>query len=194
MMGKIISFAGIHSTGKTAAVLEFAGELKKKAINAWPVFDVARTTRLPINDKGTWLSQEVIAARMMVRQLEAAAANQIVITDRTPLDCLAYNLANGVSEDDPEYIRLKDMVYNYVRRHNRLILRLGGKNTGTAHDDGVRPTSGSFHENSAAAFDHIYNSAELDLHPEVEFVHIQSDFFDSTTRRRVFDRILSEVE
>lgn len=167
MIGKIIAFGGIHSSGKTTGVFEMVAEMKKLGINAWPIVDVARTARLPINEKGSWVTQEVIAHRMGVQLLEAAAKHEVVVSDRTMLDCLAYGLAIDMKEDSPEYIRLKSLVYNFTRAHNSLVYQLMSC-TKDLKADGTRSLNTDYYEKSMAFFNKIYNQAKEDM-PEITF-------------------------
>lgn len=190
MIGKIIAFAGIHSSGKTTGVLEIVSELKKMGINAWFVVDVARTARLPINEKGTWLTQEVIAHRMGVQLLEAAAKYDVVISDRTLLDCLAYSLAIDIKESSPEYIRLKHMCYNFVAAHNSLIFQI--VDPINLQNDGIRSTNNDYHEKTGTCFNYVYNQAKI-LLPQLT-IHKILDFKNILVRNSVLTDIVEEIK
>jgi len=190
MLGKIIAFAGIHSSGKTAGVLEMVSELKKRSINAWFVVDVARTVRLPLNEKGNWLTQEVIAHRMAVQLLEAASKHDVVITDRTLLDCLAYNLAAGTPEDSEEHQRIKRFIYDFTNTYNPVVFQLM---TGLGvHADGVRSLNEDFYQKSLDFFNKIYNEAEEDL-PNLQVIRL-ARFQELEVRQAVLTDILKVLE
>lgn len=165
-------------------------EMKKLGINAWPVVDVARTARLPLNEKGSWVTQEVIAHRMGVQLLEAAAKHEVVVSDRTMLDCLAYGLAINMQEDSAEYIRLKSMVYNFTRAHNSLIYQV----MSTIEDlkeDGTRSLNGDYYEKSLGYFNRVYRQAKEDM-PELTFMKT-FNFRNVDVRKEILDKMVATV-
>jgi len=194
MIGKIISFAGVHSSGKTTGVFELVSVLRKNGINAWPVTDVARTARLPrgfsLNNEGTWVTQEIIAHRMCVQLLESAVKYEVVVTDRTPLDCLAYALSCGTKKDDIEYIRLKETVYNFVRAHCQVVYQLIG-NSEELKNDGVRSNDLDYFNCVSDNFMDVYLEAET-LLPELEFMRVYG-FRREEVRQDIFNTILTSL-
>lgn len=97
MTGKIVAYSGTHGTGKTTAVLRCALDLKLahpgKTIGL--VSEVARSCPWPINRQSTAQGQAWIFSTHLRAELEAARANDIVVSDRTVMDAIAYTRVLG---------------------------------------------------------------------------------------------------
>ena len=86
-----IAITGPHGTGKTTACYELAALLKRKTAYTVGIFnEVARDCPFPINEAATIETFQWIFATQMARELEAEDNNDIVVCDRTLLDCVAY--------------------------------------------------------------------------------------------------------
>lgn len=94
MASKIIAYSGVHGTGKTTAVYEAAAQYKKKGYNVGIILETARKCPLPVLSleckKPSVQAQQWIFARQIQEEIEAAMRYDIVVTDRTIVDVIAY--------------------------------------------------------------------------------------------------------
>jgi len=97
----IHAFSGTQGTGKTTAVFVLAAHLKRahpgKEIGI--VREVAKHCPYPVlskeHNRVNEISQRWIFAAQMATELETAARYDIVVCDRTVIDCIAYTMAGG---------------------------------------------------------------------------------------------------
>lgn len=89
---KYIALGGVQGTGKTTFALGLAHQLKVagKSANIWT--DIPRECPLPINEEGSTFTQLWLTGKMVTRTLELCQIYDYVISDRTPLDCVMYQL------------------------------------------------------------------------------------------------------
>lgn len=98
------AFSGTHGTGKTTAVFTLASYLKRARAGSeiGIVREVARHCPYPIvdrkNDTVNELAQKWIFATQMATEIETRARYDIVICDRTVIDCIAYTMAGGLHD------------------------------------------------------------------------------------------------
>jgi hypothetical protein len=94
----IYAFSGTHGTGKTTAALEFASSLKKKYPTKRIGFlsEVARTCPYPINQFINDKSQMWIFSTQISRELSMLSYNDIVVSDRSAIDAIAYTLIGNM--------------------------------------------------------------------------------------------------
>ena len=94
MSAKIIAYSGVHGTGKTTSVYEAAAHYKKKGYNVGIILETARKCPLPVLSLGCRTpsveAQQWIFARQIQEEIEAAMRHEVVITDRTVVDVIAY--------------------------------------------------------------------------------------------------------
>ena len=160
-LGKIVALTGIQSGGKSTMALDLVSALKKRSINAWHVLDVARTTTLPRHADGGPATQEAIAHRMAVALLETAAKHDVVITDRSLFDTVAYNIACGCPMNSSSTNRLYRMNMDFVMEYfTRIYVVRGGFDL---HADGDRVIDQEFYDKSVAAFEETYTRVAEDL-------------------------------
>ena len=96
-MGYIIAFSGSHGTGKTTAVFEKARELKI-ALRDQRIGVLAENACFcpyPINRETTPESQMWIFTNHIASELSLLAKFDVVVSDRTALDAIAYTLVAG---------------------------------------------------------------------------------------------------
>ena len=96
-MGCIYAYTGSHGTGKTAEVLKKNRELKIKYPNSsvFVLQEVASFCPLPINQDTTAEAQLWIFATQIAKELELCSSWDIVISDRTCIDSIAYAYCAG---------------------------------------------------------------------------------------------------
>jgi len=94
MISKIIAYSGVHGTGKTTSVYETAAQYKKQGYNVGIILETARKCPLPVLsvgcDKPSMSAQQWIFTRQIQEEIEAAIHYDIVVTDRTVVDAIAY--------------------------------------------------------------------------------------------------------
>jgi len=99
MTSKIIAYSGVHGTGKTTAVYEAAAEHKKQGYNVGIILETARKCPLPVLSVGcskpTMLAQQWIFSRQIQEEIEASILYDVVVTDRTLVDAIAYTTYFG---------------------------------------------------------------------------------------------------
>ena len=118
--GKIIAFSGAHGTGKTTAVYTTASQLKKSNTgDVGVILETARRCPWPIlsfNEETSREAQMWIFAEQIRRELEMVKQYDIVVSDRTIVDCIAYSSAAGFHDIAYGQVALaKSHVYLYDR-------------------------------------------------------------------------------
>ena len=113
---KIVAFSGAHGTGKTTAVYGTAHGLKllHKSKEVGIVAETARACPLGCLSDGrqliTAVSQRWIFAAQVVAELDAAARFDLVVSDRTVMDAIAYTVVGGFAD-------LADGMLRIARQH-----------------------------------------------------------------------------
>lgn len=132
----IIAFTGTHGTGKTDAAMIKGAELNrqypKKSVHAMPDFEAF--CPYPINGDMTEASQRWLFGRRIHRELECLSVFDILVTDRTIVDVIAYTYVAG-------FIDLADGMMAYARQHVKIYHKIYFKkiiNNGHCHADGIR--------------------------------------------------------
>ena len=109
-MNKIkIGFSGAHGTGKTSFISILEKELKNKSITYKTVGGIASLCPLPILRSHTIESTLWIATKGILEEIEAENKCQVVLVDRSILDCWAYFKAAGQNDSINEN-KLKTLV------------------------------------------------------------------------------------
>ena len=133
-----IGFIGPQGSGKTTKAYELATYLKKQGFDVYMLSEVARSCPLPINEEIGRESQLWIIGKTLTR--EQSSKGQILIHDRTLLDCLAYSMYT-----DPEFFNhLKPFVKEYMKTYD-LIFYLKA-NDKYLVDDGIRSADKGFRD------------------------------------------------
>ncbi len=162
MADRIIAYSGVHGTGKTTAVYEAAAELKKQGYNVGIILETARKCPLPVLSVGcskpTRLAQQWIFCRQTQEEIEASILYDVVVTDRTVVDTIAYATYFG-------YRSLADAMKSFAfqNRYSEVHFRTI-KNNNYCIDDGFRA-----HEDQEQRIDierimiEIYHSMHIPL-------------------------------
>jgi len=101
-MALIHAYTGTHGTGKTTAVYALAARLKREypGNEVGIVCETARLCPFPVvsagNPRPVAAAQRWIFAAQQRAELDAAARYDIVVCDRTIVDCIAYTMAGGL--------------------------------------------------------------------------------------------------
>lgn len=100
MSGKIIAFTGSHGTGKSTATFQKAAELKLDPMNVEKdvslITENAKHAPGGINKKATIESQLWIFSNQLQREVTLCSQYDLVISDRTVVDAIAYTKVNSI--------------------------------------------------------------------------------------------------
>ena len=135
----LIAYTGTHGTGKTTAVFERAASLKKEhsGKTVGIITEVASQSPYKINKETTVESQMWIFTKQISTELEMVKKYDIVVTDRTPVDCIAYTQVACLSGLADE---MKRLVWFHMRLYNEINFKTI-KNNDYWFADGVRDAS-----------------------------------------------------
>ena len=162
----LICFSGFQSTGETTATFELAKILKRDghSTNVWT--DIPRRCPLKINERGTPDTQFWIASRMVTETIELLNIYDYLVTDRTPLDCVAYEMAThelrtGNKEITEAALTLYNFSKTFLKYQQAEILWV---ESGFGYKDEVgRSNHSEFKELSGKWFKEVYEMAKNDL-------------------------------
>lgn len=157
--GNVIAFSGAQGTGKTTAAKMWAGRLEKenprKSVGL--VLDIERKCPYPINRETTHQAQEWIFFHQLSDEIHAAVEHDIVVTDRTVMDVIAYSMAAGF------YAQVDEML-GLWRRHEHYYRKIIFRNTVTNWwnvEDGCRDTDPVFRARIEATLYELYRYAAV---------------------------------
>jgi len=156
-----VAFSGSHGTGKTTSVFEKAKEMKlfAKDKTVGVISENAMFCPLPINKHTTPNSQMWIFTNQVQAEIAFLAKYDIVISDRTAVDAIAYTLVAGFTELGEAMLELvKNHIGNYdeiyfksLKHHNYLI------------NDGVRDgTDRNFQEQVERVLLDLYEKLKIE--------------------------------
>ena len=131
-----ISFTGTHGTGKTTSVLKTAYDYKLKYPNK--NIDIltenAKHSPLPINKKATEESQLWIFTNQIQKEIAVLSKSDVLITDRTIVDSIAYTKRRGFDKLAEKKLELAKY---YISTYNTIYLKLI-KNNDYCFQDSLR--------------------------------------------------------
>jgi len=118
----LIAFTGTHGTGKTTAVFDTAAKLKKEnpTQRIGILSEVAGTCPYPINLDATELSQDWIFHTHIHRELDAMQHYDLIVCDRTCVDCISYTWIAGFHDLALAQLAIAQW---HVRYYRRIIFR-----------------------------------------------------------------------
>ena len=140
MDSRKIAFSGSHGTGKTTSVFRVSHEYKMShpELTVCPFNEVARECPMSINLKSTFESQMWIFTNQIAKEIEFCNRYDLVVCDRTVIDCLAYCKVFGMNA-------LFEMLYHtgedWVRTYDSIYFNTIEKNPYN-FEDGKRMDSG----------------------------------------------------
>lgn len=123
----IVSFSGFQSFGKTTATYLLAAELKRRGLNLNLWTDIPRSSPIPINERGSSNTQYWIMSTMIKTYLDILSTYPLVLSDRTPFDCVVYELVNHQKATDRAVWSrtaraIYDLCLEFFRQNSHLIL------------------------------------------------------------------------
>nr|WP_321399382.1 AAA family ATPase [uncultured Desulfobacter sp.] len=138
---KHISFSGTHGTGKsTAAAKEYIDQKINPEKSVCVLCDMEAMCPFQINEKTTEQAQDWLFANQILRETEARARFDIVITDRTIVDVVAYTYAAGFQE---LACRMLGFAEHHVQIYDEITIKQAKFNQ-HCHNDGIRSTDLDF--------------------------------------------------
>lgn len=140
-MGNIIAFSGTHGTGKTTSVYSKANELKmnnlKKSVGI--LLEVARRCPFAIlsknnDDKSSKEAQLWIFSEQITTELMMSKVYDIVVSDRSIMDIIAYTIVLGYKSLADAMLRIAD---EHIHIYKEIYFKSLEKND-YLEDDGLR--------------------------------------------------------
>ena len=140
-MSHIIALTGSHSTGKTTAAFHEAEQQKilHPTCSIAVLCEQAALSPYPINKQTTKKSQMWIFVRQIERELKYLSTYDIIISDRTAVDAIAYTYVAGFHS---LAAAMFDLVQNHINVYKKIIFKKIGTNP-FWHDDGIREATDS---------------------------------------------------
>jgi len=115
----LIAYTGTHGTGKTTSVFERAAALKKehprKTVGI--ITEVASRSPYKINKETSVDSQMWIFTKQISTELEMLREFDIVVSDRTAVDAIAYTMAVGMFKLGAD---MKNLVRFALKNHTEI--------------------------------------------------------------------------
>lgn len=133
---KKVAYSGTHGTGKTTSVFNLATQCKlhctDKSIHV--LTELASESPYKINRETTTESQLWIYSNQLKTELEISLKYDIIITDRSIADCIAYSFFNGFTELAKAKLELAKQ---YINTYDFIFLKTTEYNS-YLYSDGIR--------------------------------------------------------
>ena len=155
-----IAISGTHGVGKSTAVYKKAYEYKLK----YPdkklsiVSESARDCPLPINKEASINSQKWMINYQIIKEIEAENTSDIVISDRSIMDYMAY--AKYLFPDLFDIYR--NLIKNHINTYDK-IFYMQVKNNNYLISDGVRDTDPEFQKIIDDTLRNLYEDFKDDI-------------------------------
>ena len=165
-LGNIIAFSGAQGTGKTTAAGRLADvyqtATKLSSATVCLITDIERQCPYPINQETTHQSQQWIFNKQMAAEITAAAEYDVVVTDRTLMDVIAYSFAAGFRAQADDMLQV-------WRRHASYYRRIVFRSIATNHwnvEDGCRDTNAIYRARIEATLYELYRYVGMTTQPQ----------------------------
>jgi hypothetical protein len=137
-MSKLIAFSGTHGTGKTTSAGHLFLDLKYKYPNKsiHPFVDHEASCPFPINTKATPETQLWLFHDKISRELSLLNLFDIVVTDRTVVDVIAYSACLGY---DALAASMFEDAKVYLSKYHQITFKKIDNNQ-FCYSDGIRET------------------------------------------------------
>lgn len=164
-----VGFLGTHGTGKTTAVFDLAGALKKENKGVHTIINTARSCPLEINEDATINAQFWIFGELLKKEQESR--NEVVICDRTLLDVFAYlyRVSNYVGNE------LRPFVKGYMYTYNVIFY--------------MRPTEGYLKEDGQRSVNKEFQKEIKDI-IDVELEEMEVDVVEDSNQDERIDAVM----
>lgn len=150
-----VGFLGTHGVGKTTAVFDLAGALKKENKSVFTVINTARSCPLEINENATINAQFWIFGELLKKEQESH--DEVTICDRTLLDVFAYlyRISNYVGNE------LRPFVKGYMCTYDVIFYMYPTE--GYLREDGKRSVNKEFQKEIKDIIDIELEEMEIDV-------------------------------
>jgi hypothetical protein len=157
----IIAFTGTHGVGKTTSVYRKAYDLKilfpDKRIGVFN--ENAVNCPFPINEKTTKEAQLWMFTNQISTELDYLSKYDILVSDRTCIDCIAYSLYRGF-EDIAE--KMLDFSKIHINRYKEIYFKEIEKNP-YAIENGLRSTEKNFQLGVEKILKSLYKKLNINI-------------------------------
>lgn len=159
----IISFSGSHGTGKTTSAFRLAEQLKiehpTKSVHV--LCNQARLAPLPINKETTSESQLWIFTNQIQQQIALLEKFDILVCDRTPVDCMAYTYVAGFERLAND---MCSIMFHHTHRYKQIHFKTIAHNE-FCHPDGLRESKDRGFRQAIEDAMHVFYDALISAHP-----------------------------
>jgi len=158
-----VAFSGSHATGKTSSVFDLCARYKKeysgKTVNS--LTEVARECPFPINENAEEKAQMWIFASQLKREVEYENLYDIVVCDRSIVDCIAYTYVVGLYELGE---KMKTLIDDYIKTYDKIYFKAIVNNPYLC-EDGARSCNKEFQQlvedNMFSVYKHLGCEVEI---------------------------------
>lgn len=150
----IVAFSGAQGTGKTTRSYQESVWLSKEnpGLTVGTVTDIERRCPYPINREATREAQEWIFYHQLAAELHAMAHYDLVVSDRTLMDVVAYSMAAGFRLQADEML----LVWRKHSRYYQRIVFCHGRSNAFNVADGCRDVDPVFRARIEATLYELY--------------------------------------
>lgn len=166
MIPNIIAFSGAHGTGKTTSVYAMAAKLKKHGVNVGIITETARECPFPVMSATCKTppehAQMWIFSRQMQAEIEASERYELVVSDRSCIDCIAYTRAMKYYELAHA---MEEMLFLHKQRYLEIRVKTIAEND-YCTDDGFRSLDTENRKRIEDIILRLYSWFEMTVHYE----------------------------
>lgn len=156
-----LAYSGTQGTGKTLSTYQAVLDLKHthsdKSICA--MNEIIRECPFPINAESTNTTQMWAATNQISKEIELCEKYDIVVCDRTIIDCLAYSIVYGLDEVTTSIAHLS---FEWCKTYDSIFFKTIKENPYN-YDDGVRNTNENLRNDVEKVMLDLYKQAQIDI-------------------------------
>ena len=155
---KQISFSGTHGTGKsTSAAFEYRNQkIQNPDKSVHLICNTSAMCPFPINMQATEESQSWRFANQIQFELQASSRFDILVTDRTIVDVIAYTYVAGF---EGLACGMLDYAHHYVHAYDVIRVKQAKFNQ-FFHNDGIRDTDPVFRDEVESVLKSLYKQLQ----------------------------------
>lgn len=159
--GNIIAYSGTHDTGKTTAVYDRIGALKREHPDKLigPHVENLIFCPFPINGKSSEESQLWVFTNHIQAELHLMTRYDIVVSDRSAVDAIAYTSAHGWKD---LAARMMGVVRHHMNRYSEIVFMMADERD-CLHADGFRDVDPDFRKEVQVHMLWIYTQLGFDF-------------------------------
>lgn len=159
--GSIIAYSGTHSTGKTTAVYDRIGALKRQHPDKLigPHVENLVFCPYPINGNSSEKTQLWVFTNHIQAELNLMTRYDIVVSDRSAVDAIAYTSAHGWKDLAEQMMSL---VQSHMAHYSEIVFMMAEGNR-HVHADGFRDVDEAFRKEVQVHMLWIYGQLGFDF-------------------------------